>query len=150
MPPLFAALLRAGVIIVGLALVSVAFFSAVRTFVLPRSSPDPVVRFVFRTLRRGFNALTRRSRDYAEADSIMAFYAPTALLALLPVWLVMITAGYAGLFWVLDEKSWYDSFVLSGSSLLTLGFAHTDGWFNVLLSFSEAVLGLMLVAILIA
>jgi hypothetical protein len=141
---------RVLLVLAGLALVSVAFFSAVRTFVLPRSAPDPVVRVVFRSLRRAFNALTRRSRDYTEADAIMAFFAPTALLALLPVWLVLIAAGYACLFWVVDEKTWYEALVLSGSSLLTLGFARADGWVNVLLSFSEAVLGLMLVAILIA
>jgi hypothetical protein len=134
----------------GLAFVGVAFFSAVRTFVLPRSAPDPVVRVVFRGLRRFFDLLTRRARDYAERDAIMAFFAPTALLALLPVWLALIAAGYACLFWVVDEKTWYDALVLSGSSLLTLGFSRADGWVNVLLSFSEAVLGLMLVAILIA
>jgi len=143
-------LLRALSAIAGSLLIVVAFFSAVRTFVLPRSAPDPVVRVVFRSLRRIFDALTRRARDYPERDAIMAFFAPTGLLALLPAWLVMIALGYACLFWVLGTETWYDALVLSGSSLLTLGFARADGLANVLLSFSEAVLGLMLVAILIA
>jgi hypothetical protein len=150
MPLLLDAILRALLAVAGLALIAVAFFSAVRTFVLPRSAPDPVVRVVFRSLRRGFNALTRRSRNYGEADAVMAFFAPTALLALLPVWLMMIGLGYACLYEALGGGSWFDALVLSGSSLLTLGYAHAEGWAAVLLSFSEAALGLMLVAILIA
>jgi hypothetical protein len=43
-----------------------------------------------------------------------------------------------------------DSFRLSGSSLLTLGFATADNFFINLLIFTEATLGLILVALLIA
>lgn len=134
----------------GLALVVVALFSAVKTFVLPRSAPDPVVGVVFRGLRRVFEVFTRRARTYARRDAIMAFFAPIGLLTLLPTWLLMIAAGYACFYWVLGAGAWYDAVVLSGSSLLTLGYAHAEGLAAVLLTFSEAVLGLIMVAILIA
>jgi hypothetical protein len=54
------------------------------------------------------------------------------------------------MYWALGDGTWYESFVISGSSLLTLGFAGAEGWLNVLLIFTEATLGLIMVAILIA
>jgi hypothetical protein len=150
MPPLFVAVRAIVLALAGLALVAVALFSAVKTFVLPRSAPDPVTRLVFRSLRRLFEFLLRWARDYHQRDAIMAFYAPTGLLALLPVWLGMIMAGFACLYRVLGVSPWYDAVVLSGSSLLTLGYARADGLLVMLLTFAEAVLGLIMVAILIA
>ena len=41
-------------------------------------------------------------------------------------------------------------FSLSGSSLLTLGFTKTEGVLSLLLEFSEAALGLTMIALLIA
>ena len=80
----------------------------------------------------------------------MAFYAPMALLALLPTWLTMITAGYRAMCWSLGDGIWYVSFVISGSSLLALGFVGAEGWVNVLLIFLEATIGMSMVATLIA
>jgi len=143
-------LFRLAVFCLGAALAALTFYSAVKTFVLPRAAPDLVVRVVFRTLRRLFNFLTGRMQTYVERDAIMAFFAPTSLMALLPAWLVLVSLGYAGMYWALDGGSLYEAFVLSGSSLLTLGFSHRDGLLVTSLSFTEAVLGLMMVAILIA
>ena len=134
----------------GLLLILTALLSAVKTFVLPRSAPDPIARMVFRTLRRLFELAMHRLRTYRARDAVMAFYAPLALLALLPTWLAMIITGYAAMYWALGDGTWYQSFVISGSSLLTLGFAGAEGWVNLLLILSEATLGLIMVAILIA
>lgn len=54
------------------------------------------------------------------------------------------------MFWALGEVTWYEAFRLSGSSLLTLGFAHTDIPIYTLLEFSEATIGLILLTLLIA
>ena len=134
----------------GLWLVAVATASAVKTFVLPRAAVDKIVRVVFRFLRRLFDFFVRRAPDFAGCDAIMALFGPVALMTLLPTWLVIIGAGYTLMYWALGAGSWYDAFELSGSSLLTLGFAHLNDGLVVLLAFSEAMLGLIILAILIA
>ena len=77
-------------------------------------------------------------------------YAPVSLLALLPVWLIFVWIGYAGMFWAVGVPTWYEAFRDSGSSLLTLGFAPVVGIAPTLLAFSEATVGLILIALLIA
>jgi hypothetical protein len=54
------------------------------------------------------------------------------------------------MFWALGASSWYDAFRISGSSVLTLGFAIADGTFRSALALSEAAIGLILVALLIS
>jgi hypothetical protein len=142
--------LFAFVFVAGAALVVVTVLSAVKTFVLPRSAPDPIVRVVFVGLRRLFYRAVRGLPTFRQRDAVLAFYAPLALLALLPTWLLLILTGYAAMYWALGDGNWYESVAISGSSLLTLGFARADGWLNTLLMFSEATLGLIMVAILIA
>jgi hypothetical protein len=58
--------------------------------------------------------------------------------------------GYAAMYWAMKpELGIQDALVLSGSSLLTLGFAYQDALPMVLLGFTQAALGMMLVALLI-
>lgn len=142
--------LQALAFLAGLLLVLVTLLSAVKTFVLPRSAPDPISLVVFVSLRRLFALVMLGLRSYRERDAVMAFYAPLGLLALLPTWLALMLLGYAAMYWALGNGTWYEAVVISGSSLLTLGFAGAKGWLNVLLIFSEATLGLLLVALLIA
>jgi hypothetical protein len=134
----------------GLGLVVAAVASAVQTFVLPRAAADPVVRVVFRSLRRLFSLAMWPARRYEQRDRIMALFGPVGLLVLLPTWLIMTNVGYTGMFWALGAGSWYDAFKISGSSLLTLGFATGDHLSLTMLEFSEATIGLILVALLIA
>jgi hypothetical protein len=142
--------LRLLVFLLGLALIAATLLSAVKTFVLPRSAPDQIVRWVFVLIRRVFDFRLRWAHSYSERDRVMAFFAPISLLALVPVWLALILAGYAGMYWSLGEKTWSEAILLSGSSLLTLGFAATEDLLRTLLSFSEATIGLILIALLIA
>jgi hypothetical protein len=143
-------LLRATVFAMGLALFAVTLASAVKTFVLPRSATDGLTRTVFLVMRRAFGLRLRGATTYAHRDRIMAFYAPVSLLALLPVWLILIWIGYAGMFWAVGVPTWYQAFRDSGSSLLTLGFEPVGGVGQTLLAFSEATVGLILIALLIA
>src|SRR5262249_52310460 len=135
----------------GLGLAVAAVMSAVRTFVLPRSVPDPVVRVVFRGLRAVFGVAMLPARTYAQRGAVVGFFWPVALLALLPAWLLMLVAGYTGMLWAAGAGTLYQSFKISGSSLLTLGIASNDSaWAVPVLEFSEATLGLIMVALLIA
>jgi hypothetical protein len=58
--------------------------------------------------------------------------------------------GYMFMFWAAGVLSWYNAFWLSGSSLLTLGFAPVENLLQMVLAFTEATIGLGLVALLIA
>jgi len=143
-------LLRLLAFLLGLALAASAIASAIKTFVVPRSLPNWLTRLVFLTMRRVFDLRLWGARSHAERDRVMAFYAPVSLLTLLPVWLAFILAGYTGMFWALGVPTWSEALRLSGSSLLTLGFAIGNGLLQTILTFSEATIGLILVALLIA
>ncbi|HEV7128591.1 MAG TPA: hypothetical protein VGN32_14270 [Ktedonobacterales bacterium] len=134
----------------GVGLVAETLFSAIRTFVLPRSVYDRIARAVFLAMRRVFDLLLVGRGDYRARDQVMALYAPVSLLALDATWLALVELGYVGMYWALGARSWSAAFTLSGSSLLTLGFATDPGVAGSLLVFSEAMIGLTLVALLIA
>src|SRR5206468_1546579 len=90
--------LEAAACLAGIALVVAAMMSAMRVLVVPRSSRDRIARSVFFVLRRLFDFWTLRSSSYAQIDRLMAWFAPTGLLVLAAVWLVMVLAGYTGIF----------------------------------------------------
>ena len=145
-----AILLHAAVFVLGFILIVVTLTSAVKTFVLPRSVTDGLTRAVFLAMRRVFGLRLRGASTYGQRDRIMAFYAPVTLLALLPTWLILVWIGYAGMYWAVGVPTWYQAFRDSGSSLLTLGFEPVGGVVQTLLAFSEATVGLILIALLIA
>lgn len=143
-------IIRISVFGLGVLVVAGTLVSAIRTFVLPRSAPDQITRIVFVAMRRLFELRLRRARTYAERDQALALYAPFSLLALPPTWLALVLLGYMGMFWALGVPSWREAFRISGSSLLTLGIASREDLLQTLLMFSEAAVGLILVALLIA
>jgi hypothetical protein len=143
-------LFRVIIFIIGALLVFFTLLSAVRTLVLPRAAPDVINSTVFRSMRWIFDFRLRLASTYWARDQIMAYYAPISLLTLLPVWLLLVTMGYTGMYWALGGPTWYEAFLLSGSSLLTLGFARADGISQLILVYTEATLGLLLIALLIA
>jgi hypothetical protein len=124
--------------------------SAVRSFVLPRTARDLLTTFHFGLLRIVFQAYTRRSRSYADRDQAMALYAPVALITLPVLWLGLVMLGYAAMYWALGVEPLELAVRLSGSSLLTLGYASVDSFGITLITFTEAVIGLILIALLIA
>lgn len=142
-------ILRVGVFLAGSGLVMATLFSAMRTFVLPRAAPDLFVRVIFLTLRQVLALRLRFARSFEARDRVMAVFAPIGLMLLLPGWLALVCVGYTAMFWAVGVVPLYAAFKLSGSSLLTLGFASADGVLQLLLAFSAAVIGLILVALLI-
>lgn len=142
--------LRITVFVAGLLLVIATLVSVIRSIVLPRGAPELVSRVVFICVRRMFVVRMRRMRSFDEKDRLMALLAPVAVLLLLPIWLGLVLLGYAGMFWAVGVGTPFEAFVASGSSLLTLGFAEIEGVAQAALSFSEAAIGLILVALLIA
>jgi len=123
--------------------------SAVRTFALPRSADVLLTRIIFNTMRRLFNLRLRRAKTYEERDQVMALYAPLSLLVTPLVWLGGMIIGYTFMFWAIGELTFHEAFRTSGSSLLTLGFSFVDYTPALILEFSQAAIGMILVALLI-
>lgn len=144
-------ILRLLIFFFGFAIVARTAFSAIQTFVLPRSANDRLSRFIFQIVFGVFRLLLRQTRTYAQRDRIMAFFAPISLLTLIPVYLILIFLGFAGMYWALGQVgSAEQALKVSGSSLLTLGYAAPGDLPDGLLMFAEAAIGLILVAVLIA
>lgn len=136
--------------VIGAVLVYLTLRSAIQTFILPRSARDPLVTFVFNVTRKIFDFRLRTTRDYARRDRIMAFYAPLSLMCVLLSWYLLVMFGYTLMFHAIGVDDWYLAFRDSGSSLLTLGFESAHGLPQSILAFSEAMIGLLLVALLIS
>lgn len=134
----------------GAVLVALTLLSAVQTFVLPRSARDPLVKLVFWGMRGLFNLRLRSTKDFMSRDGVLAFYAPMSLMAVLFAWYILVMLGYAMMFRAIGVESWYHALRDSGSSLVTLGFEPVQTLGQSLLAFSEAIIGLLLVALLIA
>jgi len=148
--------LRVVVGLVGFALVGSALTSAIITLVLPRGGNTRTAHRVIRMTRW---VLTRTAgRGSARRERALALLAPVALLLMPIAWLLQIWVGFAGLYLAAGlepvgdtalDAVWRALF-LSGSSLLTLGFATGDRVVHHLLTFTEATLGLGVVTLLIA
>lgn len=140
---------RVLVALLGVCVVVVTLFEAVRTFVVPRGLrvrfSRPVVQLVFRSL----GAYARR-RDRDAGHAVMVHAGPLAVLALPLAWLVSSLVGYAAIFWAVDASGFGDALVVSGSSLFTLGFEKPDGVGGAVVAFSEAAVGLALLAVVIS
>lgn len=134
----------------GMALVGYTVQSAVRSFVLPRGLPDRVTGAVFQVSRQVFDVFVKRASSYSQCDRVMAFYAPSTLLLLPLIWITIAIVGYSAMFWATGSANVRTAFTLSGSSILTLGFATGTTLPQTILSFSEAAIGLLLLTLLIA
>jgi hypothetical protein len=133
----------------GAAVVALTFLSAVITVVVPRGLPVRLTRLVFRALRPFFERRGRFAKTYEARDRAMALYAPLTLVSLPLVWLAVVLVGYTAMYVGLGVSSLGDAVRTSGSSLLTLGFVRPQGGGVTVVAFTEAALGLMLLALLI-
>ena len=134
--------LRALVFATGLALVGWTLLSAIRTVVLPRSAQSLIARVVFRSLGRVFRLIAGSRTSFARRDRVMALFSPIALLVMAGAWVILVDLGYTLMYWSVQDAGWSEAFFLSGSSLLTLGFAPADSFGERILAFSEATIGL--------
>ena len=80
----------------------------------------------------------------------MAMLAPIALVAMVVSWLAIIFIAYALMFFCLGGLSVAAAVRLSGSSIVTLGSTADPRFWASLLSYSEAGVGLLLVALFIS
>jgi hypothetical protein len=133
----------------GAAVVVFTVASAVRTTVLPRGYPSRLARAVFVLVGFVLRLWIGRSAAYERRDRILALLAPLALLVLLVAWLALVVAGFCAFDWGLGGISLADAFRLSGSSVTTLGTSPAPDFARTILSYAEATVGLILLALLI-
>ena len=143
-------LVHVAAFVAGAALVVRTVLGAIRTFVLPRGSNDGVTRLTFRSTRWVFDRIAPPRRPYEFRDRVNAYYAPISLIALPAVWLALVAVGYALMLWAAGAGTPEDAFRISGSSLLTLGSATSNAPIAPVLEFTEAAVGLLLLALLIS
>lgn len=143
-------LVRIAVFGVGLLIVAWTLVSAIKTFVVPRGLRVRLTSAVFQFMLMLFQLRNKRRSSYEDRDRSMALFAPLTLFVLPVVFLTLVLLGYALMFWAVDASSWRLAFRVSGSSLLTLGYATVNEIGSEVLEFSAAMLGLILVALLIA
>jgi hypothetical protein len=141
---------RIAVAIVGGAVVAVTLTSALQTVVVPRAGVTRLTWVHFAWIRRVFDAIANPRRSYAARDRVLAIYAPLALVTLPGVWVTLVIAGFALVFWGTGVDPLSEAIAISGSSLTTLGFERPDGLGREIISVIEAALGLGLVALLIS
>jgi hypothetical protein len=125
------------------------FGSAVRTVVIPRGIPARIARVVFLGMRGFFRFFARPSLAYERRDRVMTLYAPISLMTLLATWIALVLIGYTLMYWGLGGRSLREAFSLSGSAVLTLGFGRPSDLPTTVLVFTEAAMGLVLLALLI-
>jgi hypothetical protein len=143
-------LLRVVLFVAGVYLVLVALRSAVRTFVIPRNIHDCITRSVFIASWMVFSLPLRFTKTYLQRDSILAYLAPVALLMLLPVWYLLVGVGFGFIFYSVGVTPMKEAMILSGSSLFTLGSKFVETFPAVFIIFVEAIIGLIMVALLIS
>lgn len=142
--------LRVASVAAGVALVVAAVTSAIKTVVIPRHASSAITRSVFKVLRAVYDLVTPAKMPFERRDRVLATYAPIGMLALLVAWIGLTFLGYAAIFWGLDgATSVTVALELSGSSLLTLGFLRPTTFWLMMVSFTEAAIGLFLLALLI-
>ncbi|HWE55844.1 MAG TPA: hypothetical protein VG435_10040 [Acidimicrobiales bacterium] len=132
------------------AVVAATLISAIQAVVLPRASQNRLPRFTTRAVRSFFHLRARRSGTYHERDGIMAMLAPIALVSMLLTWLLVIFVAYSVMFFCCGGHSLHVALELSGSSIVTLGTESDNRLGPALLSYSEAGIGLLLVALFIS
>ncbi|RYU83694.1 hypothetical protein [Hymenobacter persicinus] len=143
-------LLRVLAFAAGTFLIFSTVLAAIRSFVLPRNESVLINNWVFMTIRRLFSLLAARKKTYGGRDKVMAMYAPVGLVMLPIAWLILLSVGYTGIYWALGEGDIWISYLLSSSSLLTLGSVEASTVLISVFTYSEATFGLLLITLLIS
>jgi hypothetical protein len=136
--------------IAGLLLVMATLWSAMLTVVVPRAERPRITRFHFKFMGLISKTAHRWMKNPARLNRFDSRLAPFGLLTLSFVWAFHITVGFALVFWGQGERGFVNAFVLSGSSLTTLGIRTSEMSHTLVLIVIEALIGLGLVALVIS
>ncbi len=141
---------RSVAILLGLFVVGSTFLSATKTVVVPRPTSQRITRWVFVGMRRLFDFYAHEDRPFDQRDRALAVMAPLGFVMLPFAWVSLTTIGFTGVQWGIRGGSVREAFLVSGSSMLTLGVRFRLDLPGAIFSFLQAAIGLVLVALLIS
>ena len=124
--------------------------AAVWTVVVPRPEQVWLTRALFLVVRRPFEFFACRAHTVTQREAIRARYGPTTLMLMPLAWVTGVMIGFVPIYWALGAEPIGEEFVLSGSSVTTLGFSRPNEGPPLGAAVVEAVIGLGLVALLIS
>ncbi|HYF45900.1 MAG TPA: hypothetical protein VD926_06785 [Acidimicrobiales bacterium] len=124
--------------------------SALWTVVVPRAEQVWLTRFLFLTVRRPFEWAAKRAGTVTRREAIRARYGPTTLMLMPVAWVLGVWLGFVPIYWALGADPVSEEFVLSGSSVTTLGFSRPNEGPPLAAAVVQALIGLGLVALLIS
>lgn len=136
--------------IAGFAIILATLNSAVRTVIVPRGVAVRLTRTVFLGMRRLFELRVGKDASYEHRDRVFAQFAPISLLILLVAWLTLVFFGYTLVHYAIGDYHIREAATVSGSALLTLGLIHPEQIGATIVSFTEAAVGFIILALLIA
>lgn len=134
----------------GLVLLQAVLRSAVRTVVVPRGEQVLLAREFFLLLRAVEEPVVRRIPDEDRRHAALARFAPMGLVLLAFVWAAGVIVAFVPMYWAVTDLGLSAAVKLSGSSVTTLGFAAPPNRAGAALAIVEALIGLGVVALLIA
>lgn len=131
--------------------------SAVRSVVLPKAVPARLARVAFLAVRLPLSAAaaghTRRGR-WHRRENLLALQGPMGILAQLATWTVLVALAFTAVLWAVERRplsydAIRDAASESGSSLTTLGIVHPAHVAGEFVAFTEAGIGLVLLALVV-
>ena len=127
--------------VAGLAIVIGTTASVLRVLVVPRRLRSKLTVTVARVVRRPYRLVADRADSYRTRDRVLAWVAPTTILAVLVTWLLLYLVGYGLLVYAVSNLTLSTAIREAGSSLFTLGFASTDRSQLTAVDFAAAITG---------
>lgn len=109
--------------IIGLGIVLSSFFWAARILMVKSTNPPYLARLLFRACRNGLYSIGRVFRDPDRRRQLWALYIPISLVVILVWALIWSTIGYTLFIFGVTGKSLRDAYLISISSISTLGIA---------------------------
>lgn len=136
--------------VLGALLVVGTLWSAMLTVVVPRAERPRITRYHYKFIGLISRTVHRWVRDPEARNTFDSRLAPFGLITLSFVWATHIVDGFALVFWGQGVRGAVNAFVLSGSSLTTLGIRTADEPVTLVLVVIEALIGLGLVGLVIS
>ncbi len=142
--------MRVVVAVIGGLVIVADMADLVKALVVPRpSTRSPTARSVI-AVRSLLHRIAGAMPTFAQRDRFLAVAEPTMMLVRLLLWLAIGLVGFALLLWGTGATTITHAFVVSGSSVFTLGFAVEGGGGPSVVIFLAAAFGLVVVALQIA
>ncbi len=132
---------------VGIVILGSTTISVVGTLVVPRGIDSRISRACETLVDRAFLLATRRVREFAVRDRVLAWQAPTSLLVRLAVWIGLLVIGYGLVLLPFVTDSLAHPFSEAGSSIFTLGYAAPTNTTSTTLDYIAAYTGLVVVGL---